>query len=357
MKNIGHTGTPFEGRRWRARLALLGLRAEDEVLGERLQNEVIRPHLSEIINSFYRVLFEHAETRRFLADEALVAHLQSAQKEYLLSLGVDYLGREYCESRLRVGLTHSRVGLPIGVYQCAYAKLQQLLLEHLPQHTRADDADREAMTKFVLKITALDMSLALEAYHLAEVRHLEASIDELRDAGEQLRHEATTDILTGVGNRKSVIGILTRTLDAAATTGQPVSVLMADLDRFKSINDSRGHIVGDEVLRSVVRRIVSSLRPSDVVGRYGGEEFLIVLARTPLDAALEIAERIRSNVAANPVSVGGASVAITLSLGVAEVRPGEALEDVVDRADRAMYSAKRAGRDCVAADRIASTVA
>jgi diguanylate cyclase (GGDEF)-like protein len=308
----------------------------------------MEPHLTEIIDAFYAVLFEHAETRRFLTDASLVAHLQVAQREYLRTLGVDFLSREYYESRLRVGLAHSRVGLSVGIYQCAYAWLQQLILERLPERIRAADADREAMTSFVLKITALDMSLALETYHLAEVRHLEASIDELRDAGEQLRQEATVDLLTGVANRKSVLAALANALEEAEATREPLCVLMIDLDHFKSVNDSRGHVVGDEILCAVVKRIDAALRASDLVGRYGGEEFLVVLERTPLETAIEIGARIRSKVAESPIGVRGANVPMTLSLGVAEARGREAVEDVVERADSALYAAKRAGRNRVA---------
>jgi two-component system cell cycle response regulator len=352
MKSMDHKEPKFERRHWRARLALLDLRSGDLALGARLQKEIIQPHLHEIIESFYEVLFEHAETRHFLASEALVAHLQKAQREYLLSLGVDFFSRPYYESRLRVGLAHARVGLPVGIYQCAYCKLQQLILEHLPEHIRADDADREAMTTFVLKITSLDMSLALETFHLAEVRHLEASIGELRDAGEHLRQEATIDLLTGIANRKYVLETLARALEESHETGQPVSAIMVDLDHFKTVNDARGHLVGDDVLRAVVKRVASALRGSEMVGRYGGEEFLVVLARTPLETALEIAERIRRKVAKSPVGVRGVKVPMTLSLGVAEAGEGESLEDLVERADRALYAAKGAGRNCVAAGQI-----
>ena len=130
-----------------------------------------------------------------------------------------------------------------------------------------------------------------------------------------------------------------------------MGVVMADLDQFKRINDLFGHTTGDVALRKVAQRMTSVLRPYDAVGRYGGDEFLIVLPGCDSAAAADLAERLRSKVAAVPVRVTGEGVPVTITLGAAS-SSGAAGGDVsalVDAADEAMYSAKRAGRNRVAA--------
>jgi diguanylate cyclase (GGDEF)-like protein len=170
-------------------------------------------------------------------------------------------------------------------------------------------------------------------------------------ARERLRDQATHDQLTGLWNRSAILEIFQRELDRAAREGKEVGLVMADLDRFKDINDLFGHTAGDVALRKVARRITSVLRPYDAVGRYGGDELLIVLPGCNAAAAAELAERLRSRVAALPVRVAGQEIPVTVALGVTS-SSGEAGADVsalVNAADEAMYSAKRAGRNRVAA--------
>ncbi len=170
--------------------------------------------------------------------------------------------------------------------------------------------------------------------------------EELLQAREALREQATHDGLTGLWNRTSILGKLDEELSRASRGGNPVSVLMVDLDRFKSINDSRGHLAGDAVLREAARRLTSSARRYDAVGRYGGEEFLVVLPGCDADDAAVQAERVREAIGGTPFLLPCQPVAVTASLGVAcssRCLP----ETLVREADDALYMAKAAGRNLV----------
>jgi two-component system cell cycle response regulator len=151
---------------------------------------------------------------------------------------------------------------------------------------------------------------------------------------------AVTDPLTGLRNRRYAH----RHLDSLLRTG-PAAVLLADIDRFKAINDTHGHDVGDAALREVAERLSEQLRAADVVARYGGEEFLVVLTGAEALEALLVAERLRNAVAAVPLRAGRINLPLTISVGVAVGPAGTPLERLIGAADRALYRAKAEGRD------------
>ena len=170
---------------------------------------------------------------------------------------------------------------------------------------------------------------------------------ELLAAHEALRNEATHDHLTGVWNRSGILDLLQRECARAARTKSAVSVIMADIDHFKAVNDTYGHMAGDDVLREVASRMLSSVRAYDSIGRYGGEEFVIVLPDCCASSGVQQAERLRAGVAARPVETSGVEIPLTLSLGVAATAEGH-LEDyqaLLRIADAALYRAKEAGRN------------
>lgn len=162
-----------------------------------------------------------------------------------------------------------------------------------------------------------------------------------------LRREAAHDGLTSLWNRKAIFEILQRELLRAERDHQPVGVIMIDVDHFKNINDSRGHAAGDAVLRIIASGVAAMVRPYDAVGRYGGEEFLIVAPNCGLAETWELAERVRVHVAGCSIIVGGSNVQVSLSLGVATGEASADLEKVLHAADAALYQAKHAGRNRV----------
>ena len=176
--------------------------------------------------------------------------------------------------------------------------------------------------------------------------------DELRTNVTQTIVMAVTDPLTGLHNRRYLDTHLATLLDRAQNRNRPLSLLITDLDRFKSVNDRYGHDGGDDVLREFARRLRKNVRGIDLACRYGGEEFVVVMPDTDRDVAHTVAERIRSEVADRPFRVGraGTPLDVTVSLGVAQMQAGDSLFDLLKRADVALFDAKAAGRNRVVAD-------
>ncbi len=163
------------------------------------------------------------------------------------------------------------------------------------------------------------------------------------------RRDALHDALTGLPNRRAAEARLAVERARAHRSGAPLSLLMLDIDHFKRVNDRWGHADGDRVLAEVARRIRHEVRAGDLATRYGGEEFLVLLPDTALQAASDVAERIRGAIASEPVALGGGRVVVTASVGVAQLRDGEDNAALVARADTALYRAKQQGRNrCVA---------
>ncbi|ROR32266.1 GGDEF domain-containing protein [Inmirania thermothiophila] len=190
-------------------------------------------------------------------------------------------------------------------------------------------------------------------YEPAELEGIEtllaALVYPLRNALRFRRLErcARLDALTGAGNRAALDEELRRQMDLARRGGHSLGLLMLDLDHFKEINDRLGHAAGDEVLRECAARIRGAMRRSDLLFRYGGEEFVILLPDAGCEAAVALAERIRRAVSARPFRLREETVRVTVSVGIACHRPGEPQAALLERADRALYAAKRAGRNRV----------
>ena len=172
--------------------------------------------------------------------------------------------------------------------------------------------------------------------------------DNLLEAREDMRYKATHDSLTSLLNRGTILELLAGELNRKQCNKHPICVVFGDLDHFKQVNDTYGHIVGDEVLREVARRILGSVRSYDFVGRYGGEEFLVVMINSAVEKAMDRAEEIRKAIGDSPVPTTQGPIPITLSLGVSVSRPSDTLplEEILCAADGALYAAKSAGRNC-----------
>jgi diguanylate cyclase (GGDEF)-like protein len=166
---------------------------------------------------------------------------------------------------------------------------------------------------------------------------------------EEAGHLAITDSLTQVLNRRGIKIALLQAIAQSERYHHALSVALVDIDRFKDVNDTYGHQTGDLVLKRVARLLTETLRAPDSMGRYGGEEFLLVLPETDLEATNVIAERIRRRVRETDFEAGGAHINVTVSIGATQFQNGEALTGLFGRVDRALYEAKQSGRNLVVA--------
>lgn len=175
-------------------------------------------------------------------------------------------------------------------------------------------------------------------------------ISNLQQSLEAIKAESLTDPLTGLGNRKYFDRSIEAAVQSAVATGAPLSLLMFDIDHFKSFNDSYGHLTGDQVLRLVGMSLKQAIKGQDITARYGGEEFAVVLPNTALRQALTVADHIRRAVMAKELkkkSTGEILGRVTISVGVSMLKPGDDPDSLIERADICLYAAKRNGRNRV----------
>ena len=217
-------------------------------------------------------------------------------------------------------------------------KVDQLEIERILGSI--DEPDRGVLTDFVRDLRE-------------RVAHLSKENLELIVKNRVLAEVSARDALTGLYNRWYVIEKIESEINRSLRHGSPMALLMIDLDHFKDVNDTYGHTAGDEILRDVARVLKESCRVYDVPGRYGGEEFCVILPETTLRSTPTVAERIRARLEQNAREIGGEPVVVTASIGIAAVE-GDPADPVlspgmlIERADRALYSAKNHGRNCVA---------
>jgi diguanylate cyclase len=183
-------------------------------------------------------------------------------------------------------------------------------------------------------------------------RQLNKSIAEL----ESSQAIAVRDDLTGAYNRRYLMGALFKEKNRSDRGGEPFSVCLIDIDFFKKVNDTRGHLIGDQVLRLFTQAIQPDVRTTDYFGRFGGEEFLLILSETSVNGACVHAERVRRSIEQHRFTEIDDSLSITVSIGVTQYRPREEISSTLNRADMALYDAKASGRNRVACDGVSRSL-
>jgi diguanylate cyclase (GGDEF)-like protein len=209
-----------------------------------------------------------------------------------------------------------------------------------------DEVHAGTLSSLLLLSTVL-LLVYLAAYSVARIGMKRAA-----EAEEQLRKQAMIDTLTGVLNRGELMSRAEKEISRIERSepdrdGKSLSLVMLDIDNFKLINDDHGHQAGDKILSQLAARIQKQLRPYDILGRYGGEEFLLLLPETSLSRAMQTAERIRACIADKPFKDGNQPLKVTISIGVSSANYGIKLTEAIKVADQALYSAKLNGRNRV----------
>ena len=206
----------------------------------------------------------------------------------------------------------------------------------------------ERMATMLVFILTIGRCMFIGIFSSALKQSLYQSGLKLKEAYKRIEELAELDELTGSFNRRSIMRMLSEEIDRARRNGAPCSIALIDLDWFKRINDAFGHPIGDEVLRTFAITVFANIRPVDRFGRYGGEEFLLVLPDASQDGACRMLDRLRAIIADLDWSAFAPSMRVTISAGVATLRPDESPDTFLARADSALYAAKARGRDRIA---------
>ena len=224
-------------------------------------------------------------------------------------------------------------------------RIQIEALGEVSSQCQATGDPRPIIEKLVAELSkATTRASALEA----NFRETSQELDKIRDSLKVAEQRSNTDALTGLANRRSLEEFFRSAQIVAMEKGEPLSILMIDIDHFKKFNDSYGHQVGDQVLRLVAKVLQDNVRDGDLAARYGGEELIAVLPGANLGVCTEVAERIRRRISEARLTrrtTGQEISSVTVSIGVAQFRLAESAEAMIERCDRALYQAKRLGRN------------
>ncbi len=310
---------------------------------------IVQNQAAEAIEQFYDHLAQFPEIARFLADPNTLHRLKESQRTYLLTLGEGWDTLDYCEDRLRIGHTHERISLQLKWYLGAYGKLFELLATQITRHYVQQPHEIPDLLVTLTKIFALDQQLAIEAYYGVTTERVDSLLTELAETQHRFKESSRWDGLTKVLNRKHLMESLEMEFHRSQRFKHSFTVIFLDIDYFKQINDRYGHAFGDHVLETIGEKLKKLVRPEDVVGRYGGEEFVVGLVECAADTAGIVAERLRASISMTNFSKDQQTIQITISLGFASLSPEiSSLEELIKKADKALYQAKELGRNQVA---------
>lgn len=217
------------------------------------------------------------------------------------------------------------------------------LLHQIERITRISDRYQSTTREQALSLTERYQKQLRQLEKIARISDRYQSM--MRDLNEALKDASTKDALTGIGNRRMLMDRLKAEAARAERMDRPLALAVLDVDRFKAVNDAWGHETGDRALVEIARAIAHGVREYDVCGRWGGEEFMIIMPEIDVAGAAQVAERVRLAIAALQVAGGDQALTLSVSVGVAAWRAGENISDTIRRADGAMFAAKHAGRN------------
>lgn len=336
----------FDDKRIQETIAALGMHARLGESAELIRREVIGDKAEEIATACLAKLAGLSDASLLKPGMDASAHKQILV-DHLRGFGLNFDAPAYFAEYLSLSKTLACTGFSLHLLHMLHDLLQQVLLDQLHDRFGHDSETTSTLASCISRFTALNLLLTIEGFHQHEIGRLRESLEELRAEAARLYQSASTDQLTGAMSFSHAMKMFDRQIKKAEESRKPLCVMMTDLDLFKRVNDTYGHLVGDIVLKHTAERIKSAVRDFDIVGRFGGEEFVVLLTNTDLGLSKVIAERIRRDIAASPFHAKKFNIDVTISIGVAMLKPGETREALLERADAAMYEAKRTGRNRV----------
>ncbi|RJF99876.1 biofilm regulation diguanylate cyclase SiaD [Noviherbaspirillum saxi] len=223
-----------------------------------------------------------------------------------------------------------------------YAEFRSLL-HQIDRVTRISDRYQSVSQEEKISLTDRYRKQLRQLEKIARISDRYQSM--MRDLNEALKDASTRDALTGIGNRRMLMDRVKAEAARMERMSRPMTVALLDVDRFKAVNDAHGHEAGDRALIEIAQVIQSSVRDYDICGRWGGEEFMVIMPEVGAADAAMVIERVRSTIAGLDLRVGDTQLVLSASFGIAERRAGENASDTINRADAALFEAKRAGRN------------
>ncbi|MBB1488558.1 GGDEF domain-containing protein [Oceanospirillum sediminis] len=329
----------------RSRMELLGLdQSELNVLP--VFRDVIEQNIDNIVDQFYRIQTEIDAISLLIGDADTLMRLRTAQRNYVIDLFSGQYNSEYVNNRLRIGLVHKRIGVEPKLYLSAVRALKQIIIEVMTDCC-PDNADSDKAIDVLDKLFYFDITLVFDTYIgslVGEIetakRHTENYAKNLEDQvairTRQLEEQARKDSLTNVYNRRAMKDVLWRELSMAKRRKTTLSLAYFDINDFKKINDSYGHMRGDEVLRILGQILTDCSRSTDLAFRYGGDEFCLVLPECNCNQAKLVTDKVQELFLAHFPD-------FSFSLGLAQFNPDDDIDgdELIQLADEKMYQAKK----------------
>lgn len=306
---------------------------------------LVAEHIDSIVADFYARQTAIEEIALLIGDADTLSRLHSAQRGYVLGLFEGYYDLEYVNNRLRIGMVHKRIGVEPKLYLSAVKTLKDTVVAAL--HLYIDDKERlQHVINALDKLLYFDTTLIFDTYIRALLTEVESAKDKVQSYAQeleakvaerthQLQELSQHDSLTGLFNQRALNDFLRRQLAFAKRQKKAFTLVYVDIDKFKQINDTKGHFAGDEVLRCVAESLRKVCREIDVPCRYGGDEFCLILPDSVLAEAEAVCQRLIEEFA-------GVAHGVTLSIGAAQTGPLEFVEPdaLLRMADEKMYEAK-----------------
>mgnify|MGYP000321340811 CR=1 FL=1 len=307
---------------------------------------LIEDNIDMIVDEFYERQTEIDEISLLIGDSQTLMRLRNAQRKYVVDLFSGTYDSEYVNNRLRIGMVHKRIGVEPKLYLSAVKTLRDLVVKVLRKNLEHDellDMTLDALDNLLY----FDTTLVFDTYIDSLVGEIESakrkteayakSLEEkVAERTQQLEEQAKLDPLTGIYNQRAMQDVLRRELSVAKRRSSKLAFIYFDIDNFKEINDTQGHIKGNDVLKFIGKTLLANIREGDVPCRYGGDEFCIILLDCEIDNAKDISQKIITEFSQRYPDY-------SLSIGISESDPGESMEvdDLIRNADKKMYLAKK----------------